>query len=540
MKQTEYNEYSDQIVYKIILKEVIFNQVINTLMFNINSSQKNYHKVVVDNNIESYITSNYETNFHLKDKSLSKHIVWIFLMLLPIYLLLNKKVNKITLPNQKKKIINYLNIFYFMIILFLYSCNKNGDNNSNTKSKPNILLIIADDMGIDATPGYKIGSTKPNMPNLVNLQKNGITFDNAWAYPQCAPTRASILTGKYGFRTGVLNAVDHSTIPRNEKTIQAYLDEKLGKVYAHSIIGKWHLSNNEPNRPKEMGIDYYTGLLGGAASNYNNWKFTENGQTNENKEYITTKFTDLAIDWIKRQNSPWFCWLAYTSPHTPFHLPPYKMHSQGRLPSDQASISANPLPYYMAMMESLDYEIGRIMKSIPSDELSNTIIIFIGDNGTQGNVIQTPYQSNRSKGTVHQGGIHVPLIVSGVNVTRKGERDQNLISSTDLFATIAQIAGIPTSVYQDSYSFFNLLSHKITAGRKYNYSEVLNQDTPVKSGYTIRNKKYKLMVLDNNSLRFYDLENDPFESKNLLNNTLSSEEKTAYDELTAKASEIRK
>ena len=76
--------------------------------------------------------------------------------------------------------------------------------------------------------------------------------------------------------------------------------------------------------------------------------------------YITTKTTDLAIDWINNQDTNWFCWLAYTAPHTPFHLPPTEMHSQEKLSTDQASIDANPQPYFMAMAESMDYEIGRL------------------------------------------------------------------------------------------------------------------------------------------------------------------------------------
>ena len=375
------------------------------------------------------------------------------------------------------------------------------------------------------------------MPHLQEMINKGITFDNFWAFPICSPTRASILTGKYGVNTGVLNATNNSTIGNDEKTLQSYLDEHLGKVYNHSIIGKWHLSNNEPNRPTEMGIDYYAGLLSGGVNNYNQWNLVENGVSDPSTDYITTKITDLAINWINDQDNNWFCWLAYTSPHIPFHLPPNYMHSQNNLPGDQASIDANPLAYYMAMVESMDFEIGRLLDNIPQDELENTIIIFLGDNGTIGQVIQSPYVSNRSKGSLYQGGISVPLVVSGKGVSRKGTRDQNLINSSDLFTTVAQIAGIDVNEYENSKSFFPLLTQETTNNRNYNYSEVLN-DVPIKSGYTIRDNTYKLFVLDNGDERFYNLIEDPYEQNNIINN-LSAYEESVYNNLKTEVSIIR-
>ena len=431
----------------------------------------------------------------------------------------------------------YILIILGMIVI-ISSCSKDDNNGDiSSSSKPNILLIIADDFGLDACPNYDIGATKPNMPNLQEIVNNGITFDNFWSFPMCSPTRASILTGKYGVKTGVLNASNASTIDANEKTLQTYLDDQLGKVYSHSIIGKWHLSNGEPNRPTEMGIDYYAGLLSGGANSYNNWNLVENGINNPSTEYITTKITNLAIDWINNQDNNWFCWLAYTVPHTPFHLPPNEMHSQGDLPTDQASIDANPQPYYMAMAESMDYEIGRLLENIPQDELDNTIIIFMGDNGTSGEVIQSPYVSNRSKGSIYQGGIAVPLIVSGKGVSRIGVRDTNLINSADLFTTIAQIAGINVNEYENSKSFYPLLTQATSNNRTFNYSEVLS-DSATKSGYTIRDNTYKLFVLDNGTERFYNLYQDPYETNNIIDN-LTNEEQVVYNNLKTEVNLIR-
>ena len=439
----------------------------------------------------------------------------------------------------------FLNILIGLAgILIFQSCTKSSDDkgslDENLVDPPNILLIIADDMGVDFTPGYNVGDTKPFMPNLSQLQADGIIYENVWSAPICAPTRASIITGKYGIHNGVLNTSDAGTLKDSEKTIQSYLDEKLGKVYTHAIIGKWHLSNQEPNRPNQMGIDYFAGLIPGTVSDYNLWDLTINGQTITNSDYITTKFTDLAIQWIKGQDQPWFCWLAYTAPHSPFHLPPNEMHSQGELSSSQAVIDADPSPYYIGMIESMDFEMGRLFRSIPSDQKENTLIVFLGDNGTPGKVIQAPYENNRSKGSLHQGGIHVPMIIGGSLVKRKGERDQSLIHTADLFSTIAQAAGISEAEYFNSQSFYKTLSKSTTSARAYNYSEILDNDRPAKSGFTIRNERYKLITLDNNSFRFYDLKNDPYEKSNLINGNLSNEEQNILDKLIIEASDLRK
>lgn len=259
--------------------------------------------------------------------------------------------------------INFLKknlLFLGLVVTVVFSCNDDTDGGTTIieeASKPNILLIIADDMGLDASPGYSIGVTKPNMPNLQGFINNGVLFNNVWSYPTCSPTRSSILTGKYGFRTGVGQVGD--VLSTAETSLHQHIDNSTSHAYAHAVIGKWHLST-DPTHPDNMGVGSYAGLLDGATPSYNSCSLTENGSTSTSTEYITTKFTDLAIDWVGNQSNPWFLWLAYTAPHTLFHLPPLEMHSQGNLPTDQASIDANPLPYYMAMMESIDYEIGRL------------------------------------------------------------------------------------------------------------------------------------------------------------------------------------
>jgi len=430
-----------------------------------------------------------------------------------------------------------LPILTFILLFALCSCSSNNEEviddetqEETINSSPNILLIIADDMGLDATPGYSIGDIKPRMPNLESLIANGIKFTNLWSSPLCTPTRAGILTGKYGFRTGVTNVTQ--TLPTNEESLHSYLDD-MNSGYNHAVIGKWHLSNRDINHPNIIGVDEYSGILGGGVQSYFNWDLVENMQSSNSTEYTTTKLTDLAIDWIGNQNQPWFLWLAYNAPHTPFHLPPNELHNQGVLSSDQASIDANPLPYYLAMLEAMDTEMGRLFNSMSQEERDNTVIIFVGDNGTPNQVIQT-YRTRRAKGSLYQGGINVPMVISGKNVERKAAEETALLGTIDLFATVAGIAGADITSVNDSKNFTSMFNSSGVSVRDYVYSEIGDDVNTI--DYTIREASYKLIRFSNGDEALYNLRQDPLESTNLLNANqlpLSSEALSAKERMEA-------
>ena len=421
--------------------------------------------------------------------------------------------------------------------ILMYSCNNDSsDGASPSAIKPNILLIIADDMGLDASPGYNIGAVKPNMPNLQNMINSGITFNNAWSYPTCTPTRSSIITGKYGLRTGVIQVGDVLSI--TETSLQTYLDNQ-NSGYSCAVIGKWHIGSNDANHPNNLGLNYYAGVLNGTVQSYNDWDLTINGSTVNSTEYTTSKFTDLAIDWIDNQSQPWFLWLAYNAPHTPFHLPPADLHYQGNLPSDDASIAANPQPYYMAMLEALDTELGRLITSMSQEEKDNTVFIFIGDNGSPNQVVQE-YSPFRAKGTVYQGGINVPLIISGKGVTRIGAVEDALVNTTDLFTTIANIASVGPSELNDSKSFYSLLTSSDLSIRDYAYAEGQNMSGELDKA--IRNATHKYILFGDGSEALYNLTNTNIEQPNLLNPnqlTLSDTDSTIMNELVTKMNEIQ-
>ncbi len=418
-----------------------------------------------------------------------------------------------------------------IVVLILFSCSSDeptqtdNDNPVIPNAKPNILLIIADDMGQDATPGFEVGSSKPQMPNLQNMINTGVRFTNLWSYPTCTPTRSSIMTGKYGFRTGVMKVDD--VLPTTEISLQQYLKNK-NSAYSTAVIGKWHLSK-DTSHPTQMGVDYYAGLLTGSAQSYTDWNFTENGTTTSSSEYATTKFTDLAIDWVQKQESPWFLWLAYNAPHTPFHLPPVNMHSQGSLPADQAAVDANPLPYYLAMIEAMDYEIGRLLNSLTAEQRDNTLIIFIGDNGSPAKVAQE-YPRRRAKGTLYQGGVNVPMIVSGNNVSRSNQSDDSLLNTTDLFATIIDATGNEVNTINDSYSFSDLFINTTNANsRNYIYTE--HGKGSGNDEYAIRNTTHKYIMFTDGTEAFYNLNADFFEIENLLESNLSDSDQQELDKL---------
>ena len=417
-------------------------------------------------------------------------------------------------------------------IALLGACDKNPIDLPTPSSQPNILFIIADDMGKDAINGFSEGSIKPNTPNIDAIRNSGLSFSNFWVYPTCSPTRASIITGKYGYRTGVKWAAD--VLSNSETILHQYINAQTNNSYATAVIGKWHLSGDaDPTfNPESFGMDHYAGLLRGTVQDYYQWQLTEDGIGTLQTEYATTVFTDLSINWVNEQSKPWFLWLAYNAPHVPFHVPPSEMHSQGNLPAYTAGLDATP--YYMAAIEAMDYQIGRLLDNIPADERANTLIIFIGDNGTPNEVAQAPYSSNTVKGTLFQGGINTPMFISGAGVSRTGT-DNSLICGTDLYATIAQVAGVSASQIHDSKSFKALFSGS-AAIRDFQYSEM---DDGTTDAWTIGNGAYKLTVDANGNQTMYDLTNDPYEQDELNLSALSAQQSAAKAALEAELLLIR-
>jgi arylsulfatase B len=397
-----------------------------------------------------------------------------------------------------------------------------------SNSPPNILLVIADDFGLDASPCYSVGAEKPNMPTLQALCKQGLVFDNVWAYPTCTPTRASILTGQYGIHTNVMQ-VDDVLVPT--KTILQAVSQAHSN-YATAVIGKWHVGgrNADPNHPSQLGAQYYAGFLTGALKDYFSWDVTINGKQKNESRYSTTALTDYAISWVSAQKQPWFLWLAYNAPHTPFHVPPAGLHTQSALKAGATASPQNVRSMYFAAAEALDHELGRLLASLPEAVRRNTTVFFIGDNGTPARVTQAPFSRDTAKGSIYEGGIHVPMVVAGASVTRQGQREAALINSTDLFATLANIAQLKHSASADSISFADALSNKNFKGRSHAYMD-FRQDGKVITA--IRDARYKLLEFDSGRRQLFDLQADPYETKDLLSTNSTASILSIADNLVA-------
>jgi arylsulfatase B len=433
------------------------------------------------------------------------------------------------------KMKNILTLLFLFIIIAI------------TSAQRNIVLIIADDLGSNWCGFQENKVDTLNMPNVRKLLSRGVRFSNAWANPVCSPTRAGILTGRYSFRTGVGNVVTNTMqLDTAEITIPKLLKNANGPTkYVSANIGKWHISAPNAanyNNPSRMGYDYYAGVFTGQpVSTYTNWAKVTNGVASNSTNYLTTETANDAVNWLNQQGTkPFFLWLAFNAPHSPYHLPPDSLIINKSLSGTAADIQANPKLYFKVMAEAMDNRIGKIVEWLEANnKMDNTDIIFIGDNG---NAIRTAQvmPTTRSKSSVYQEGIHVPFIISGPSVVNPGRVSNALVNVHDLFATIVELAGytnwrtqIPTSKPVDSKSLVPILNNTGTEARPWAYSEVFDQSTTSEvNSRSIRNATYKLIYFDSSKIHeFYNLATDANERTNLLTRTLTAIELTNYNYL---------
>ncbi|MEE8237816.1 MAG: sulfatase-like hydrolase/transferase, partial [Gammaproteobacteria bacterium] len=449
---------------------------------------------------------------------------------------------------------------------------------NQASAAPNILLILADDMGVEALSVYGLGETAPTTATIDALARDGVLFRNFWSQPVCSPTRATIMTGRYGFRTGVgrpiAPAVDGGGsgplppppvkpasapwepagmgrnpgnpvsrgLPSTEFMLPMALDAGTFDRYRTAAIGKWHLAdpdNGWLQHPKNAGIDFYSVIMHGEDS-YFAWRKVLNGEVVGTTVHSAIDQTETAIDWIGEQgDEPWFMWLSFILPHTPLHLPPTDL-----LQSDYSDLSPtqntseNPIRYFHAMIEAMDTEIGRVLDSMAPSVRENTYVIFIGDNGTTNSSVISPFEPGRAKGTIYQGGLNVPLIVSGPGVER-GAVSESLVNSTDLYSTILEMAEVkvdevvPDGVTLDSVSIVPYLSSPESPSRRdWVYADVFSGSFlgVANANYAMRNDRYKLLRHEGRE-EFYDLSHDPYEHDDLLEGTMSAGQQAQYESL---------
>ena len=402
---------------------------------------------------------------------------------------------------------------------------------------PNLLIILADDVGVDNVGVYAEGPNPPDTPTIDLLARHGVLFRNAWSNPLCSPTRAGIHTGRYSFRTGVGTVIVDSgsnVLPLEEVTLPELFDLRPELGYRHALIGKWHLGATEEiggaAAPQAAGWSHHAGTLTAIAApqTYSNYLLTIDGVTQVSTEYATSESVDLALEWVaENRDQPWLMLLAFNAAHQPFHAPPKDLHDEDLPIGGPLAPRINPKPYYNAMVTAMDTEISNLLRGLGS-ELDNTTIFFLGDNGTPNQVAEDPFLPTHAKATPFEGGINVPLIVAGRGVTRPGREVEHLVHTTDLFSTCADLAGIdlaatlPDDRIIDSVSMTPYLARPNAAPRRSTvFSELFLEDEDAPAIQTMRDARFKLIRVDGSNGNFdllFDLENDPFEENNLLRN----------------------
>ena len=428
-------------------------------------------------------------------------------------------------------------------------------NNHTVAALHNILLLIVDDWAIDSSPvdnntTLNPGTSYAPMPNLETLAARGLRFTNAYAQPVCSPTRATILTGRYAFRHTV-GWPTGATLPAIELTLPEIFTAESSS-YDLATFGKWHLGGGSTGPLDLGGWTEFAGILGGGVSNYTDWSKTVNGVTTNNvTTYTTTDQVDDAVSFISGQTTdPWFVWIGFNAPHTPFHNPPttptlledYPEYAE----TDGVVTGTDRRGAYEASLQALDTEIGRLLNSV---DLNTTNIIIIGDNGTPGAVAQAPFDSSHAKGTLYDGGIHVPLIMAGPDIPLTGT-SHKLVHCVDLFATILDLAGIDIGTATssvdtiDSQSIVPIFNGQDGATR-YIVSEAFGGNVDGRTIISSDYPDYKLIIFgdpttasDVSTYELYKLSQDENEQTPLDVTALGDSHYNAYQALLAKDLEL--
>lgn len=315
-------------------------------------------------------------------------------------------------------------------------------------SKPNILFILADDMGYGDFGVFNDDITCTNA--LDRLVKEGMTLERCYSSsPVCAPARASIMTGRYPQRTGVIDTLEYRGTDRLKKDEVTIGDVFKENGYQTGLIGKWHLGcMDEAYHPNNRGFSYFYGFVGGW-SDYYDYNLQCNGEKLPcDGTYITDVFTQKAIEFIEdNKEQPFFLHLAYNAPHFPFEAPEEivkKYMDTGKYTKAVSTI--------YAMIEVMDKGIGKVLDTL--DRLGirdNTIVVFASDNGPElwGEGENNAERYNGGfrgyKNLVWEGGIRVPAVVSWKGKIEKGTFNDTLVSHMDWVPTLMKMAGIDYS-----------------------------------------------------------------------------------------------
>ncbi|MCL6295133.1 arylsulfatase [Jejuia spongiicola] len=416
---------------------------------------------------------------------------------------------------------------------------------SQESNLPNVILIITDDQGYGDF-GFT-GNDQIKTPVLDALSKRSIRFNNFYVSPVCAPTRSSLMTGRYSLRTGVRDTYNGGAImASNEVTIAEMLKQAN---YKTGMYGKWHLGDNYPSRPIDQGFDesliHLSGGMGQVGDfttyfqgdrSYFDPVLWYNGQPRMYDGYCSDIFTDNAINFIeKNHKAPFFCYLSFNAPHTPLQVPDeyYQMYADidpsitfEKNKSSKVKMNEKDKEdarKVYAMVSNIDDNIGKVISKVKSLGIEdNTIIIFMTDNGPQ----QLRYVGGMRglKGSVYRGGIRVPLLFSYPNQFKGNKDIETTTAHIDILPTIAKLCRVeaPKNKKIDGNSLLPLIKNEKVDWAERSlffywtrrYPELYNNIAIQKGDYKLVGKtNYNAPIED---FQMFDIKNDPNEQNNIV------------------------
>ena len=371
------------------------------------------------------------------------------------------------------------------------------------KRRPNVILVMTDDQGYGdvGTHGNPILKT----PHIDRFGEHSIELTRFYVSPVCAPTRASLLTGRYNLRAGVHGVTrGRETMRADEITLAEALK---GGGYRTALVGKWHLGEHFPYVPHAQGFDEFTGFRTGHWNRYFDAPLERNGKPFQSKGFITDFLTDEAIGFMERnRGNPFFLYLAYNAPHSPFQAPEENVKR-----FDGADLDDKTKVVY-AMVENLDSNFGRLLSAIDRLKLTDdTIVIFMTDNGPAGD--RYNWQLRGRKASVFEGGVRVPFFLRWPARYKSPKKINTLAGHIDLYPTLLDLCGVnaPKGKPIDGRSIAPLLDGKTENWPDRMFFTHSDRELSAPFPGAVRTQQYNLV----NGTDLYEVSSDTGEKKNV-------------------------
>jgi len=373
------------------------------------------------------------------------------------------------------------------------SCSGPSEN-----TKPNIVIILADDMGWGDVNAN--GNDIIETPVLNRLATQSLSFERFYVCPLSAPTRAEMLTGRYFLRTGVSSVTrGYENMRTDEVTLAEILKEN---GYTTGGFGKWHNGRYYLQHPNRQGFDEYVGFPVGHLGYYYDAFYMHNDDEVKSDGYTTDYFTGQALSFIERnRDNPFFCYVPYNVPHSPFQVPEKYFSKYNSMGIDSTLSSV------FGMVDNMDENIGRILRKIEElDITDNTIFIFFSDNGP--NTDRYNGGMKGRKGSVDEGGLRVPFYIKWPGTIKPGKTKQ-LAQDIDIMPTLLSLCDIDYEPVKpvDGIDLSGIIKSKEKPFDRLIFSRQGNQVLD-NCNSSVRNDRFRLVITRKDTL-LYDMKDDP-------------------------------